>query len=234
MCGTPIYPQTEHHSGLTLHHKVLYGGVEIAYCSGMAASASQILDDEEQVILVDSQDRELGTAQKLAAHRDGRLHRAVSAFIFDGRGLLLLQRRSVAKYHSGGLWSNACCTHPRPGEDVEAAAHRRLLEEMGFDCPLTAVSSFIYRAEFHNGLVEHEFDHLLVGQFDGSPVHDPNEVAEWRWAAFDQVLADVTANADQYTAWFGLALDELRRGGNLNLTPNPLYKEIPIVNIHMT
>jgi isopentenyl-diphosphate delta-isomerase len=188
----------------------------------MAASASLILDDQEHVILVDAQDRELGTAQKLAAHREGQLHRAVSAFVFDGRGHMLLQRRAVAKYHSGGLWSNACCTHPRPGEDVEAAAHRRLVEEMGFDCHLTPVSSFIYRAEFHNGLVEHEFDHLFVGRFDGSPVHDPNEVAEWRWSAFHQVLADMTATPNQYTAWFGLALDELRHGGHLNVTPPSL------------
>jgi isopentenyl-diphosphate Delta-isomerase len=165
---------------------------------------------EERVVLVDDHDGELGTESKLAAHVTGKLHRAFSVFVFDSAGRMLLQRRAATKYHSGGLWSNTCCGHPRPGEPVVAAATRRLREEMGFDCVLRPTFSFIYRAEVGNGLSEHEYDHVLVGRFDGTPNPSPEEVGAWRWADMDELSADVVEHADRYSAWFQIALEELR------------------------
>jgi isopentenyl-diphosphate delta-isomerase len=133
------------------------------------------------VILVDSNDAPIGTMEKLEAHQKGALHRAFSVFAFNGRGELLLQRRAPHKYHSAGLWTNTCCSHPAPGEDTEAAAHRRLQEEMGFDCPITHIGSLTYRTEFANGLIEHEFDHIFIGRFDGQPVLNPEEADASRW-----------------------------------------------------
>src|SRR5712692_5000004 len=132
------------------------------------------------LVLVDEDDRELGTGEKLAVHRAGQLHRAFSAFVVDPTERLLLQRRASGKYHSAGLWSNTCCGHPRPCEAVPAAARRRLQEEMGIDCPLTPVYSLIYLVLHGNGLTEHELDHVLVGCCDGPPKPDSAEVAEWR------------------------------------------------------
>src|SRR5918997_6672888 len=126
----------------------------------------------EQVILVDEADREVGTGSKLEAHREGALHRAFSVFVFDRRGRLLLQKRAAGKYHSGGLWSNTCCGHPRPGEATAEAARRRLREEMNFDCELRAAFEFLYRAQFTNKLIEHEYDHVFVGEFGGVFVPD--------------------------------------------------------------
>lgn len=167
----------------------------------------------EHVVLVDRDDREVGTAEKLTAHAQAKLHRALSVFVSDGAGRLLLQRRARGKYHSGGLWSNTCCGHPRPDETVDAAAHRRLREEMGFDCPLERAFAFTYRADVGGGLVEHEHDHVFVGRFDGTPRPDPREVEVWRWVPVTEVLEDLDAHPDHYTAWFRLALDELRRRG---------------------
>ncbi len=164
---------------------------------------------EEQVILVDEHDREIGTEAKLSAHAAGKLHRAFSVFVFDTDGNLLIQRRAATKYHSGGLWSNTCCSHPRPGESVHEAAQRRLREEMGLECPLQAALSFTYRSELGNGLSEHEYDHVFVGQFDGNPAPDPAEVADWRWTSLEEVRADSAAHPDRYTAWFGIALKKL-------------------------
>jgi isopentenyl-diphosphate delta-isomerase len=164
---------------------------------------------QELVVLVDDADREIGTAEKLAVHRDGRLHRAFSVFLEDNRGRLLLQRRAPGKYHSAGLWSNACCGHPRPGEPTASAARRRLREEMGVAPALEPVFRFTYRAELDNALVEHELDHVLVGRFEGEPQPDPNEVAEWRWVAVSEVLADLQGHPERYTAWLRPALEGL-------------------------
>jgi isopentenyl-diphosphate delta-isomerase len=169
----------------------------------------------DQVVLVDDQDRGIGTCPKLAAHLEGRLHRAISVFVTDPGQRLLLQRRAITKYHSGGLWSNTCCTHPGPGEPPEAAAHRRLREEMGFDCDLECSGSIIYRAELAGGLAEHEYDHLFVGRFEGTPNADPREVAGWRWAGLAELAAQRTANAEAYTPWFWIALEHLVRTGAL-------------------
>lgn len=167
-------------------------------------------DSGERVVLVDETDRELGSGDKLAVHRDGRLHRAVSVLVFDGQGRLLLQRRAEAKYHSAGLWSNTCCGHPRPGETAEAAAHRRLREEMGFDCPLEPAFAFRYRADLGNGLQEHEYDHVFVGRFPGAPAPNAAEVAEWRWAGLDELVRDAAARPAAYTEWFKILLLEHR------------------------
>jgi isopentenyl-diphosphate delta-isomerase len=161
------------------------------------------------VVLVDPNDREVGTCSKLSAHVEGKLHRAVSVFVFDRQDRLLLQRRAETKYHSGGLWSNTCCTHPYPSESPAAAADRRLQEEMGFGCELEPTGSFVYRAEFENGLIEHEYDHLFTGRFEGRPHPDPLEVGDWRWMTAAELSDDRQARPDDYTAWFWIALEVL-------------------------
>jgi len=163
----------------------------------------------DEVILVDRNDNPIGTAEKMEAHRSGRLHRAFSVFVFHPDGRLLLQKRADQKYHSGGLWSNSCCSHPRPGEDTLAAAHRRLREEMGIDCALEDVHQFIYHAKFANGLTEHEYDHVLVGTSDAKPTIDPAEVGDWRWADLLSLKADMHADSDKYTHWFKVSLGDV-------------------------
>lgn len=164
---------------------------------------------EEHVILVNERDERIGVAPKLAAHVQGRLHRAFSVFVFDPAGRMLLQRRAARKYHSGGLWSNTACGHPRPGERTRAAAARRLYEEMGFRCALRRRGTLVYRADVAPGLVEHEIDHLFVGAYSGEPVPSADEVAEWRWADTATLRTEVAASPERYTVWFALALKEL-------------------------
>ena len=163
------------------------------------------------LILVDPDDREVGTQEKMSVHRSGTLHRAFSIFVWDVKGRVILQRRARGKYHSAGLWSNTCCGHPRAGESTLEAAHRRLREEMGFDCPLTERSSFIYKASLDHDLTEHELDHVLSGSFGGVPRPDPVEVEEWRAAAPSEVLADLASQPDKYTVWLKPALEGLLR-----------------------
>lgn len=158
------------------------------------------------VTLVDDQDRELGAEEKLAAHRRGVLHRAVSAFVFDRAGRHLLQRRAAGKYHSASLWTNACCGHPRPGEDPASAVARRLNEEMGIRVPLVPAFRFTYRADVGAGLVEHELDHVFTAVFDGTPAPDPAEVSGWRWVAPDALAAELAAAPERFTPWFRLIL----------------------------
>jgi isopentenyl-diphosphate delta-isomerase len=155
----------------------------------------------EQLILVDSVDREVGVGDKLKTHLDGRLHRAFSIFVFDGDGRLLLQQRARTKYHSGGLWSNTACGHPRPGEQTLAAAHRRLREEMGFDCELREAFKFLYRAELDNQLVEHECDHVFIGRYEGDPSPDPSEVEGWRWIDTKELHGEFRCSPQDYTYW---------------------------------
>lgn len=161
----------------------------------------------EQVILVDEHDRELGASEKLSAHTAGRLHRAFSIFIFNSEGQLLLQRRAKAKYHSGGLWSNTCCGHPRPDESTPAAARRRLREEMNFDCELSAVFEFLYRAELANELIEYEYDHVFAGVFDGAFVPEASEVEDWMWTTPGDLRRDLRERPEAYTYWLGVALE---------------------------
>jgi isopentenyl-diphosphate delta-isomerase len=165
-------------------------------------------DATEQVILVDAEDRELGIAPKLAAHERGDLHRAFSVLIHDGAGRLLLQKRYRGKYHSGGLWTNACCGHPRPGEDTLAAAARRLNEEMGFTCPLSPLGTLIYRESVDGGLIEHELVHLFAGRYEG-PIHpDPREAEDHAWRPLHDIRREAITNPERFTVWFGRYLRE--------------------------
>ena len=154
---------------------------------------------DELLILVDANDQQTGVANKLKAHQEGLLHRAFSLFVFDSRGWLLLQRRAPEKYHSGGLWTNTCCGHPRDGEPTEDAAHRRLGEEMGFDCALQEVTAFIYEAQVPGGLIEHEFDHVYIGRHDGEPVPNPAEASDWRWIEPHRLLSWMGAEPELFT-----------------------------------
>jgi isopentenyl-diphosphate delta-isomerase len=168
-------------------------------------------DATEEVILVDAKDRELGTAPKLAVHERGDLHRAFSILIHDGAGNLLLQKRHADKYHSGGLWTNACCGHPRPGETTLAAAVRRLEEEMGFTCPLAPMGALIYRADVGGGLIEHELVHLFSGRYEG-PIHpDPREAEDYAWRPLRDVRREALASPDRFTVWFRRYLQEPHR-----------------------
>ena len=158
-----------------------------------------------EVILVDEHDNETGRMEKLEAHQKALLHRAFSVFIFDDEEKLLLQRRALEKYHSPGLWTNSCCSHPAPGEKTIDAAQRRLHEEMGFSCALTEIGSLTYFAGFDNGLTEHEFDHLFTGTFNGELNINPEEVAEYRWLGFEDIDELLARQPESFTVWFKLA-----------------------------
>lgn len=165
---------------------------------------------EEQVVLVDGSDREIGTAGKMDAHRDGgALHRAFSVLVFDGHGRTLIQQRAEGKYHAPGLWANTCCSHPRPGEAVEAAAHRKLRQELGFDCPLTETLAFTYSVELGGGMAEREFDHVLLGRYDGALRPNPEEVQAVRWATLAELFEEVRLDAPAFTPWFKIILLQL-------------------------
>lgn len=169
----------------------------------------------EQVVLVDESGEvcqsggEIQTLERKTAHRQGILHLAVSAFIFNTPGDLLLQRRSYRKDHSACLWANTCCTHPRKGEDPLAAAKRRLREEMGLSCEIREVCSLSYRCDVGSGLIEHEYDHLFVGLSESDPSPDPEEVVEWRWMSSDDVVRDLKERHEIYAPWFGLLYPEV-------------------------
>ncbi|MFN8712822.1 MAG: isopentenyl-diphosphate Delta-isomerase [Bacteroidota bacterium] len=156
----------------------------------------------EFVVLVDENDRQTGLMEKLEAHRKGLLHRAISVFVFNSRGEMLIHRRALEKYHSGGLWTNTCCSHPRPDEDVADAAVRRLSEEMGMSCTLTRSFVFLYRGEFDHENKEHELDHVFTGTSDADPNPDPAEVMDWRWINKEDLLTEMTAEPRKFTAWF--------------------------------
>lgn len=162
----------------------------------------------EYVILVDEQDKRLGLMEKIEAHEKGVLHRAFSVFILNHKNQLLLQQRALHKYHSGGLWTNTCCSHPRDGETNLEAAHRRLQEEMGMDAPLEKLLHFVYRAEFDNNMIEHELDHVFVGKCDANPVINPDEVEAYKWMDLDELKADIEKNPQLYTAWFKIIFNE--------------------------
>lgn len=159
------------------------------------------------VILVDEKDNPVGVEEKMSAHQKGLLHRAFSIFVFNSNGELLIQKRAQAKYHSGGLWSNTCCGHPTPGEETNVAAHRRLQEEMGFDCDLQESGALLYDTRFDNGLTENEYDHVFVGTYDGAvTLVDSSEIEDWKWMSPRRLLLDMGANPPEYTHWFKLSL----------------------------
>jgi len=163
---------------------------------------------EEHVILVDTNDKPIGLMPKLEAHEKGVLHRAFSVFILNSHGELMLQQRALHKYHSPGLWTNTCCSHHRDGESNLVAGKRRLEEEMGFVAELREVTSFIYKAPFDNGLTEHELDHIMIGQYEGNPNINTEEVADWKWMSIEAVREDINVNPQQYTVWFMLIFEK--------------------------
>lgn len=161
------------------------------------------------VILVDEFDQSIGQMEKLEAHEKGLLHRAFSVFIFNSEGKMLLQRRALHKYHSPGLWTNCCCSHPFPGESTIDAANRRLDEEMGMKCEINFAFAFKYKAEFDNGLVEHEYDHVFIGKTDQMPSINPDEVAEFKYVDVHELIAEVDKHPDDFTPWFKICLKEV-------------------------
>jgi isopentenyl-diphosphate delta-isomerase len=162
---------------------------------------------QEHVILVDENDNEIGVEEKLSAHLSGKMHRAVSVFIFNKKDELLLQQRAFSKYHCGGMWSNTCCGHPRPGESPLEAAERRLLEEMGIRCQLKKIFNFTYKADVGKGLTEHEFDHVFMGEYDGPITPNPEEANDWKWAGMETLQKDLETHPQAYTVWFKLILE---------------------------
>lgn len=161
----------------------------------------------EQVILVDEQDNVLGAMDKLEAHRKGVLHRAFSIIIFNSKGELLLQKRSTNKYHSGGLWTNSCCSHPKPNEGTAQAACNRLKHEMGIDLQPEFAYKFMYKSTLDNNLIEHELDHVFTGLFDGKPVVNADEVEDWKFVNPDTLRSDMLLYPDNYTVWFRLIMN---------------------------
>ena len=161
----------------------------------------------EQVILVDENDNEVGVMEKMAAHKEGLLHRAFSVLLFNSKGELLLQKRADDKYHSAGLWTNTCCSHPIPGETIESAAQRRLKQEMGIDLLPEFVFKFIYRTELNGGLTEHELDYVLLGIYEGEPDANPDEVSDWKYVDLESVRKELKSHPEKYTHWFKLILE---------------------------
>lgn len=164
---------------------------------------------ENRVILVDDRDEQIGVEDKRIAHTEGKLHRAFSILVFNSKGELLVQQRAYDKHHSGGLWSNTCCGHPKPAETLRQATERRLHEEMGFYCPLSELFSFVYRADVGNGSVEHEYDHVFFGDFDGKPNLNSSEVIDSQWIRLDDLRWSIQAKPDRFTAWLVLIMNRL-------------------------
>jgi len=161
------------------------------------------------VILVDEQDVQTGTMEKMEVHQKALLHRAFSIFIFNEKGEMLLQQRAARKYHSGGLWTNACCSHPKPGEDTLASAETRLQEEMGFHVPLTKAFDFIYKAPFDNGLTEHEFDHVFIGNYDGDITPNAEEVSDYCFKSTEEIKNSIISHPQKYTEWLKIAFPKM-------------------------
>ena len=162
----------------------------------------------EWVVLVDENDKETGIMPKLEAHEKGLLHRAFSVFIVNSKGEMLLQQRALDKYHSGGLWTNACCSHPRHGESVLDAANRRLMEEMGLKCELGEVFSFIYKAALEHGLSEYEYDHVFKGNTDDIPIIDESEVREYKYISETNLKSVLIAHPEAFTEWFKICINK--------------------------
>jgi isopentenyl-diphosphate Delta-isomerase len=173
--------------------------------------------ENEFLILVDESDNPWGKLEKYLVHEKGLLHRAFSVFIFNSKGEMLLQQRAYDKYHSGGLWTNACCSHPRFGEHLTHAVERRLKEEMGLQCPVDFAFSFHYRAELENGLIENEWDHVFIGVTDEAPSPSKSEVNHWKYISVDDLRKDISKNRNCYTAWFQLILEKVIEHAKLSL-----------------
>jgi len=161
----------------------------------------------EQVVLVNDHDEVTGVMEKMEAHRTGSLHRAFSVLLFNSRGEMLLQKRAQTKYHSSGLWTNTCCSHPRPGETLEEAARRKLRQEMGIEANPRFAFKFQYKAPLDNQLIEYEIDHVFIGQFDGEPVLNEHEAEDWKFVDLHSLKQQVHTDPQQFTPWFRLILD---------------------------
>jgi isopentenyl-diphosphate Delta-isomerase len=161
----------------------------------------------DQVILVDEQDRALGFMEKMEAHRKGILHRAFSVLLFNSNGEVLLQKRSATKYHSAGLWTNTCCSHPKPDEKIEVAVSRRLREEMGIELLPEFAYKFLYKVHLDNDLIEHELDHVFIGVYNGEPVINSHEVEDWKFVPLESVRKQIALNPELYTYWFRLIVE---------------------------
>ncbi|MBP9098095.1 MAG: isopentenyl-diphosphate Delta-isomerase [Ferruginibacter sp.] len=168
------------------------------------------------VILVDERDEPVGIMEKLEVHQKALLHRAFSIFIFNSKGEMLLHKRAANKYHSGGLWSNACCSHPRPAEQTLDAAHARLKEEMGISTNLIKIFDFTYKATFDNGLFEYEFDHVFMGSYDGPIVPDKEEVSDYCFKSMNDIKDSLQSHPHKYTVWFKIAFPKLEEYLNSN------------------
>jgi len=164
----------------------------------------------DEVILVDKNNNQIGTEEKIKAHKEGKLHRAFSIFIFNNKKELLLQQRAKSKYHSNCLWSNSVCSHPRPNETYSEATHRRLKEELGFDCNLRKVSCFIYSTSFNNGLIENEYDCVFIGKYTNELIiPNKDEIMDYKWISVKELKEDLIRNPEIYSIWLGLALKEI-------------------------
>lgn len=168
-----------------------------------------VAEQNEVLIKVNGSDQPIGMVDKLTAHQEGILHRAVSVFIFNSRGEVLLQQRAAEKYHSSSKWTNTCCTHPRPGESSLDAAKRRLSEEMGIDAELDYMYKFRYYTEFADGMAEHEIDHVFFGVTDEMPTPDPKEVSDWWYADINELVIDIVKNPEIFTHWFTMCMEDL-------------------------
>ena len=164
---------------------------------------------EDLLILVDEDDREVGHLDKMAVHQKGLLHRAFSVFIFNSQEELLLQQRADNKYHSAGLWSNTCCSHPQKDEEVKAAVDRRLREEMGLNCPTDFKFKFTYKTCFDNGLTEHEVDHVYFGKSDETPICDPSEIKNWRYISLEKLEEEINLHPENFSEWLKLCLPKM-------------------------
>ncbi|TYB70475.1 isopentenyl-diphosphate Delta-isomerase [Bizionia gelidisalsuginis] len=171
---------------------------------------------EEKVILVNEKDEQIGLMPKMEAHEKALLHRAFSVFVFNDKNELMIQQRALSKYHTPGLWTNTCCSHQREGESNLEAGKRRLQEEMGFVTELEERTSFIYKAPFENGLTEHEYDHIMIGRFNGEPLINPEEVEAYKWMLLEDVKMDMKNNPEVYTAWFKIIFDKFYEFININ------------------
>lgn len=165
----------------------------------------------EEVVLVDEQDKPIGVMEKMQAHREGKLHRAFSVFIFNDKGEMLLQQRALNKYHSAGLWTNACCSHPKPNESTEAAAIRRLKEELGFETLLEKLFNFTYKASFENGLTEYEFDHVFSGVYNGEIIKNRAEVNDFCYRGVDEIESNLQTHPQKFTEWFKIAFPLVKK-----------------------
>ncbi len=177
------------------------------------------MQEHEMVVLVDVNDNQTGIMEKMKAHEEGLLHRAFSVLLFNENEELLLQKRALHKYHSGGLWTNTCCSHPRPGEAVKEAAERRLQEEMGISCRLTKLFDFLYKASFENGLTEHEIDHVFAGRFSGAPVLNKEEAIEWKYISIAALNTAIAEDPASYTPWFKILMQKINEEHTLAELP---------------